>query len=215
MNYSTPPSISQLSNFDPNLAAQTEAVKWNFYDTLSYAAAGQQSLTFFQSPVGQNGRTYADTNMQAAGAMPNPQQFLVTGIEIYFFPGSSVSPAPLAAPAANAFISDVNAFWNSPAWLQFFIGSKAYLNESPLLKFPPPNGLNGWAAITDTDAAGAKQTQISYATACGECFDMNPPVLLTTNTNFNINLNWPALVTLSAAASVKVNLSGLLYRSSQ
>lgn len=213
-NYQTPPSVDQLQNFDPNLPSSTEAIKWNLYDTLAYAQAGQQSLTFFQSPVGQNGKTYADTNMQAAGALPNPQRFLVTGIELYFFPGDAV--AAIGASAANNYIKDVNLFWNSPAWLQFFIASKPYLNESPLLKFPPPNGLAGWAALSDTTTAGAGQaSSISYATACGDCFDMNPPILLTTNTNFNINLNWPALVPLALAGTVKCNLSGLLYRKSQ
>jgi hypothetical protein len=214
MSYQTPPGIHQLANFDPNLQAQTEAVKWNLYDTLAYATTGQQSLTFFQSPVGQNGKTLADTNMQAGGALPNPQQFLVTGIEIYFRPGTAVST--LGAPAVNEYAIDNEKFWMSPSWLTFLIGSKAYLNESPLIKFPPPNGLVGWAAMSDTTTAGAGQNNvISYATAAGECFEMNPPVLLTTNTNFNISLNWPALVTLTTAATVKVNLSGLLYRASQ
>lgn len=213
MNYQTPPSINQLANFDPNLQAQTEAVKWNLYDTLTYATTGQQSLTYFQSPVGQNGKTLADTNMQAAGALPNPQQFLVTGIEIYFRPGTAVST--VGVPAVNEYAIDTEKFWLSPSWLTFLIGSKAYLNESPLLKFPPPNGLAGWAAIAGSTTADTNQTQVSYATAAGECFEMNPPVLLTTNTNFNISLNWPALITLTTAATVKVNLSGLLYRASQ
>jgi hypothetical protein len=212
--YNTPPTIQQLENFDPNLMAQTEAVKWNIYDTLAYATTGQQSLTFFQSPVGQNGKTYADTNMLAGGALPNPQQFLVTGIEIYFRPGTAVST--VGAPAVNEYVIDTEKFWNAPAWLAFQIASKNYLNESPLLKFPPPNGLAGWAAMSDSTTAGAGQNGvISYATACGECFEMNPPILLTTNTNFSITLNWPALITLTTAATVKVNLSGLLYRASQ
>jgi hypothetical protein len=214
MSYQTPPSIQQLANFDPNLQAQTEAVKWNFYDTSAYAQAGQQSLTFFQSPVGQNGKTYADTNMLSAGALPNPQQFLVTGIELYFRPGDAISS--YGAGAANNYAIDTEKFWNSPAWLTFQIASKAYLNESPLIKFPPPQGLSGWAALSDTSTAEAAQaSSISYATACGECFEMNPPILLTTNTNFSITLNWPALVTLALAGTVKCNLSGLLYRASQ
>jgi hypothetical protein len=215
MGYTTPPNIQDLKNFDPNLQAQTEAIKWNLYDTLPYAQSGQQQLMFFQSPVGQNGRTYADTNMQAAGTLPNPQQFLVTGIELYFFPGQVPSPA-VGAPATDEFTNDTYKFWTAPAWLQFFIASKPYLQESPLLKFPPPNGLSGWAAIADTTTpAVAQQTKSTYATACGECFEMNPPVLLTTSTNFNINLNWPTLQSLSAAGVVKCNLSGLLYRASQ
>jgi hypothetical protein len=100
--------------------------------------------------------------------------------------------------------------------LELFIGSKAYLDESPLLKFPPANGLSGFAALSDTTTAGASQgTSVTYASAGGMPYELNPPILLVPTQNFKVTLNWPTVQTLTANANVVVNLSGVLYRNSQ
>lgn len=208
------PSLAQLAQYNVNRPDAIEALQWNLYDTLTCAAAGQTQLQFFQTPKGQNGKTFADTNMTIAGALPAPQSFLVQTIELYFVPGDAI--AAIGASAANGFIKDTFSFYTGKAWLEFYIGSKAYLDESPLMKFPPRCGLGGFAALSDTTTAGAGQSSsIGYAQASGPVFELNPPILLVPNQNFNITLNWPVAIALTVAGSCLCNMSGILYRNSQ
>jgi hypothetical protein len=209
------PTLTELAQYNPNRPDQVEGLKWSLYDSLTYATTGQSQLTFFQQPQGGTAnKTLANTDMTAAGALPAPQSFLITGIQLFFFPGDLIST--YGAGAASAFINDTYKFWTQPAWLELFIGSKPYLDEAPLLKFPPANGMSGFAGISDSTTAGAaQQSQIGYASAGGMPYEVNPPVLLVATQNFKVTLNWPALVTITAAATVYCNLTGFLYRNSQ
>ena len=208
------PSLTDLQQYNVNRADAVEAVYGNLYDTLTTAALGQTQLQFFQTPKGQNGKTLADTNMTVAGQLPAPQSFLVMSIELYFVPGDAVSIH--GAAAANAYVQDVLSFYTGKAWLELFIGSKAYVDESPLMKFPPRCGLGGFAALSDaTTPAAAGATQIGYAQASGPIYELNPPILLVPNQNFNVTLNWPVAIPLTVAGAVTVNMSGILYRNSQ
>lgn len=214
MSSSSIPSLSELAQYNVNRPDQVEALKWSLYDTLAYAAAGQSQLQFFQVPKGQSGKTFAQTNMTAAGLLPAPQSFLIQTIELFFFPGEVISTYGPAA--ASSFVNDTYKFFSQPAWLELYIGSKAYLDEAPLLKFPPKNGLSGFSALSDTTTAAASgQSQIGYASGGGQVYELNPPILLVPTQNFNVTLNWPALVTVTNAASVVCNLGGILYRNSQ
>lgn len=208
------PNLTELAQYNVNRPNQVEALRSSLYDTLSYQAAGQSQLQFFQTPKGQSGKTYAQTNMTLAGALPAPQSFLVQEIHLFMFPGEL--PSTQGAHAASAFVNDVYNFYTAPAWLEFYIGSKAYLDEAPLMKFPPPNGLSGFSALSDTTTAAASgATTIGYASAGGCPYELNPPILLVPTQNFNITLNWPSLQALSSAAIVVCNLQGILYRNSQ
>jgi hypothetical protein len=208
------PSLDQLQQYNVNRADQVEGIKWSLYDSLAYATTGQSQLQFFQVPQGQNSKTLADTNMTSAGALPAPQAFLITGISLLFIPG--VNPSSFGAAAASEFMNDTFNFYTKPAWLELYIGSKAYLDEAPLMRFPPTNGMSGFAAISDTSTAGAsEQTQAVYATAAGDPYEVNPPLLLTATQNFKVTLNWPTLVTQTTAGKVYCHLTGYLYRNSQ
>lgn len=207
--------LSDLQYYNPNVPDQVEGIKWNFYDSIAYPSAGSTQLVFFQTPEGQNGKTLADTNMTTAGMLPSPQAFLVTGLSFYFLPGELPSTGPGAADLSN-FVNDVYAFWSSNGWMSFSIGSKVYLQEAPLFKMPPENGLTGFAALSNASTAAADEAvSVAYATAAGTPYDLNPPLLLPTTQNFKISLNWPAAAPISADAKVYCNLAGYLYRNSQ
>ncbi len=207
------PSLAELSQFNVNRPDQVEAIKASLYDSQAYAQAGQTQLSFFQTPKGgSSGKTLADTNMTAAGSLPAPQSFLVRSIEIYFFALNTVS-ATGAIVAANW--NDEYTFRKS-GWLELFIGSKPYLDEAPLIKFPPRTGLGGVGAVSDTTTAAASRvTKIDYATGVGEVYEMVPPILLVPTQNFELTLNWPAAVAITVAARVVVSMQGILYRNSQ
>ena len=212
------PSLAELQQYNVNRPGQIEAIRGSLYDSIAYAQAGQTQLKFFQTPQGQSSKTLADTNMSAAGSLPSPQSFLVECIELYFFPG--LLPGDLSAddtPIIPNFLNDVYEFYSVPAWLEFYIGSKAYLDEAPLMKFPPRCGLAGFAAASDGDASSTtgKQTLINYASAGGPVYELDPPILLVPTQNFNITLNWASANAISAAGKVYCQLGGILYRNSQ
>lgn len=216
--FSTIPSLSDLQQYNVNRPDQIEAIRSSLYDTLTYAQAGQTQLQFFQTPKGQGGKTLADTNMTSAGTLPSPQSFLIESIQLYFFPG--INPGNLSAantPIAPTFTNDTYTFYKYGGWLELFIGSKAYLDEAPLLKFPPRCGLGGFSAATDDGVAASdgKQTMVNYASAGGPEYELNPPILLVPTQNFVVTLNWPAAIALSAAGTVMCQLGGILYRNSQ
>lgn len=212
------PSLADLQQYNVNRPGQIEAIRSSLYDSLTYAQAGQTQLKFFQTPQGQSSKTLANTNMSAAGSLPSPQSFLVETIELYFFPGEL--PGNLSAndtPIIPTFVNDVYEFYTVPAWLEFYIGSKAYLDEAPLLKFPPRCGLAGFAAISDGAAqtSTGKQTMVNYASAGGPVYELDPPILLVPTQNFNVTLNWASANAITAAATVYCQFGGVLYRNSQ
>ena len=205
--------------FKVNRPGSMEIISQYLYDSASYIGAGQTSLIFFQVPIGQSAKTLADTNMETAGSMPQPKVFLCDTIELLFFPSYGVATAVSQGPVADApanFWNDVYSF-ATHGWLDFFIGSKFYLRDGPLAKFPPRQRLGGAAALTSTMTAGAATaTHIDYASVAGMAYDITP-VALEPNQNFNITLNWPVAVALpsTVAARIVVSLGGQLIRNSQ
>lgn len=209
------PSIADLEKYAVNRSGQYEVIGSSLYDFTSYAAAGQTELNFFQTPQGQGGKTFADTNMEAAGTLPAPKKFLVTAIEVNFWPG--VTPGTFGAQAAAGLINDVWTVAKS-GYVEFYIGSKNYVQEGPLGAFPAMNGLVVQAALADqTTAAAASQSMIQYANMGGKPYNLASPVSLESNQNFRVSLKWPTAVSLPSAqnARIGVRLRGYLYRLSQ
>lgn len=210
----TPPSVAALRKYGVNVPDSVVAISQPLYHYQAYVAAGQTQLTFFQNPTGQNGLTFADTNVEAAGSMPSPKKMLVTGVQVAFFPGSN--PGTYGAGAAANNWNDVNAVFKS-GWLDFFVGSASWLKDAPVGKFSNDFRLAGVGAASDTStAAASQQTQIDYATFAGKPYDITP-IELTSNQNFNVTLNWPAAVALPSTVDGRIGviLNGFQYRQSQ
>lgn len=217
-------SVAQLREFAVNKADEFEITRQTLYDTLTYNAAGQSNLTFFQNPVGQAGKTLEDTNMEAAGQLPAPKYFLVESIEIRFFPG--VNPVvssnfPTTQAVTTNFTNDVYAFQKA-GYLDFFIGSKSYLTEAPLGKFPPKTNLTtefgaGFQMKQAIPADEASQIIGDYAAMSGRPYYIKPQIALIPNQNFNVTANWATPVALPSTTDARMNitLDGLLYRLSQ
>ncbi len=211
-----PLTLQELQQYNVNRPGMVEANRASLYDTLAYAQAGQTQLQFFQTPKGQNGKTFADTNMTIAGSLPAPQSFLIETVELYFYPNALPSIESAAnTPIVTNFINDTYKFWKQGSWLELYIGSKAYLDEAPIQKFPPRCGLSGFAGYSDAASTALTSTQTGYASNGGPVYELDPPILLVPTQNFNITLNWPTAVALSAAGTVACQLGGILYRNSQ
>ena len=208
-------NVGDLTQFAVNRKDQLEVVRQTLYDFQTYALAGATQFTFFAIPQGQSSKTKADTNMQTAGSLPAPQRFAIQGIQVYFTPSIFPSAAP-GAPAIDNFVNDCYEFWTGAAWLDLFIGSKSYITEALIQRFPPAARLEGFAGLSDSTTAGASGfSRTSYMTAAGRPYIIDPPILLEPNQNFNVTINYPTAVAISANARVGVVLDGVLVRNSQ
>lgn len=214
------PSLAELQQYNVNRPDAVEAIKQGLYDNqILHSSSTETLLTFFQTPlgsgtsatVGSGAKTLADTNLEAAGALPAPKSFLVQTIELFCFPGSGVS-ADSTTIASAKNIADMYAFAKA-GWLELFVGSKAYLDEGPLVKFPPRSGLTGQQVGADSTANTG--VRVDYASMGGPVYELDPPILLVPTQNFKITLNWGAAITLNANLLIWVNLGGILYRNSQ
>lgn len=209
-NRTKPPVLSALAAFTPNRPDAIESIWQPQYDFQDYAMAGQLQLNFFQVPVGQSGKTLADTNMTNAGMFPTPSAFFVTAIMVVFIPGNTVSAANVT-PRALTNLVDVNAVANA-GYLKLSIGAKDYLTDAPLGKFPPNFSIGGLvAAATATATTG---TDANYARSAGRYYEITP-FLIPATQNFNVQLNWAALVPVTLAGRIGVILDGFLFRNSQ
>lgn len=211
-NFNAIPKLDELRNYKVRQSGNIEGIGWSLYDFGTYAQAGQTSLSFFQVPVGQSSKTLADTNMELAGQLPSGQAFLIESIELYLFPG--VAPGLNSTTDADTaeFTNDVYDFAKSGS-LALNIGSKKYVQEAPLGRFPPKTRLAGWSALTTTEATLTKI--VDYSAAGGRPYLLRSPYLLESSQNFNITLTWPAAVPLSAAARIGCVMEGVLYRDVQ
>lgn len=229
--------LVELDRYRVNRPGQAEVVRQCLYDFNLYPTAGQAQLAFFQNPIGQGvtsslgaavgaPKGYADTNMQLAGQLPRPVSQLVESIEVVVEPGASAAAntfthanpalfAVAAAAAVMAQIADVNIIRIS-GWLEFFIGSKTYLYEAPLGKFPPKVKLELDAAVASNSATVGEVAAVS-AKFSGRPYYLDPKITLDSLQNFNVTLKWPGAVATPSGfnARVGVILDGVQYRLSQ
>jgi hypothetical protein len=233
------PSLSDALNYSVNKPGAAEVIGQSLYDLQIYATAGATQLNFFQNPVGQglsaspgnanNPKTFADTNMNLAGSLPSPQMFLVTNIQITFEPGSvatantftpqrpySFVAVPTAAvPASAGAANDVSAIIESGE-LEFIVGSKTFLREAKLNRFPPKARTEVLSSLA-TNSATTGSLATVWAQAFGEPYPIDPPILIPSNQNFVIRLNFPVAIATPSGFNGRLGvfLDGYQYRAVQ
>lgn len=218
------PNLAELQAYAVNRKGQYEGIRQSLFDFQSYASAGQTSLAFFQVPIGQGGKTIDDTNMDISGSLAQPKHHLTESIELRFYPG--VLPVTLLSGvagtiAASNFTNDVYTFQKSGS-LRFFIGSKAYLEESPLGRFPPKTNLESEFAVSvaqNQAVAADLENQISMDISymSGRPYFINPATLLIPVQNFVVSTLWATAVALPSGQDARIGVvnDGVLYRQSQ
>jgi len=195
-----------------NLSGYKEQIWQPFYDYKDYAFGGAASTIFFQEPQGQNGKGLADTNMELSGQIPKGQAFLITGVQVEILPGINPSTNGDGSGSGPHFVNDIYQAYKGGT-LVLRIGSKEYIRQGNLMKFPPVNRLAVDSSVAIADAAD-KDVHTSYATAAGREFAVNG-LLLESNQNFDITIRELAALPSGVDARIGVTLNGWLYRNSQ
>lgn len=219
------PDFASIQRYAVNRAGDYEVYRQSLYDFQSYATAGTTTqYTFFAIPQGQSSKTLADTNMENAGSLPAPKHFLIQSIEIVLFPGVNPVTVNNAADTTVDATNFTNDMWTilKAGYLKLFIGSKDYLVEAPLMRFPPKTRIHpefGFGVQIGQASAADLVGQISgdYATAGGRPYWINPWILLTPTQNFNVTLNFPTTTATPSGQNARIGviLDGILYRLSQ
>ena len=232
------PTLADLQRYRVNRAGEPEVVRQSIYDFQVYPTAGLTQITFFSQPVGQgktsssgavaaSAKTRADTNMELAGQLPRFKNQLVECIEVHFAAGAvsttdtftlaNITAFNTAASAAvgGGQVNDINAIAVTGS-LQFFIGSKVYLEEAPIGRFPPKTRLEFDAAVASTSAT-VGESVFSHAYMSGRPYYLEPPVVLTDSQNFNVQLNWPVAIATPSGFNGRIGvvLDGYLFRAAQ
>lgn len=172
------------------------------YDTLTYPAAGASELAFFQEGIGRNGKTIVQTNMETNGTIPTGQNFIITGVELWFVPAALSNTA-----AVTKLADDVRTFTQNGA-LVLNVSSKDYIRQAPLGSFPPSSHVEVDAATT----VAANNIQQAYNV--GQPFNILN-LTLSSNVNFKATLySLPALPS-TQAGKIIMKLNGFKYRNVQ
>lgn len=205
-----PVPLDQLQAYNPNRADQIEGIWQPFYHKVAYAAAGQASLQFFNVAFAGD---YTITNMLAAANFPAPTAFFCKALMLNFIPGSPVATTNAASAAAQiANLIDTVAVANG-GYVEFVIGGKVYLRDSPSGRFAPNYSIGGIGALAGTYAAGS-QTVFQHFRAVSRYYEITP-FLIPQTQNFSVTLYTPTVIAVQAGAFVIATMDGFYYRQSQ
>ena len=210
------PNLRQLEAYNVNVDGQPEVIYQPIYDFQTYAAAGFTSQRFFQVPAGQGGKTFDDTNMESSGALPVPVNMAITSIEVVFFPAAAIGVVGVTTIVGNNW-NDVQAV-HEAGHVSVVIGSKEYLLDAPLGRFPQTFRIAGGAAQANASTAAAAQfTQIDYAVFAGKCYEI-VPLRLISQQNFRVDVvfdNGVVALPSTVDGRIGVRLNGFRYRLAQ
>jgi len=139
---------------NPNLGGTIDVITTELYDQVSVnaATAFPSPTILFQTPVGQSGKTLANTDMTAAGILPNPDRFTIWALAVHI--ANNTIPADMQNILANVT-------------LQLYINNK-WWSQGPLAAYPAGRGwrLDSIAQLGNTADAPAS-SQIQYSTTNG------------------------------------------------
>lgn len=157
--------LERLSEFNP---AEKNKVRFGFvFDTAIYAAAGQDNLVLLSVPEGgqlndnSRAKTMEDTNLQAAGSLPQNQAMLVKGVQLLFLASGAIGHAETDATctAAKLLANDVAAFYNY-GLLHLALKGVDIIKDGPLSLYPPQSHIEGSAAMVNTDTDNSRTIEL-------------------------------------------------------
>jgi hypothetical protein len=211
-------------------------VIWNpLYDFQAYPSGGfsGNQTTFFSNQQGQGtssapgvgtnvSKTQFDTNLQAPNTLTLGNEFYAIGSETLFYPGvNNTTNTPfgllpgrsLTAPTnIGLFVNDVWEVGNQ-GFKALKIGTdRYYIQDGPLMMFPPVTRLAAAAALTGLSATNVGGV-IEYAAWSGEPYTV-VPIYIQTNQLFTMFYYFPVQIALPSAQIARIGerLRGYLIR---
>lgn len=155
-----------------SLGEGKEKVIASIFDTISITNAATHR--FFQSSVGNNAKSAADTNMQSGGTIPQGQQVIIDKIKL-FFSGRIV--------LTEAIVKDL-MIWIERTVVEFSIGSNKILLQAPLSEVLG----NPWALFMAATTAG--NSIDNFIGRLPGFIDLrNAPIILGSTIPFELRLN--------------------------
>ena len=206
-----PSGIQSYRQYMAQFGNAIEQIGGQLFDTLLLTSAATVRLTYFNAI-----RALPLSNLQVASILPAPQAFMIRAIRVPIF----VSVFNIARAATTNIqtgpVNDMALLLNTGV-LELTIGSKSY-GQWPLWMLPQGSGpMASLASDGDTADPGAVQ---QFATN-GEpdLFNVRAlslPIFIPPQVNFQVDLTWPAVVTLAAGnPNIQVILDGDLFRQVQ
>lgn len=190
---------------------EQEIISAPIWERLTYTSAATTQLTFFNRvPLND----FAG-NLLLAGQLPAGNYFLVMAVRFVPFPDTTELATAAAAPGtSDGALQDISALVRDGIGT-LRVGDKDY-GRWPLLMLPGGGGSWGSFGNVGTGAAG----EISQVQQGGNgvpdpraVYTLPIPLMIPPQYNFDVNLRWPAAITLTAGdTAVFMILDGELMR---
>jgi hypothetical protein len=187
---------------NPFVTGMTETINQPMYDSVSFAAGAAMARTvLFQNPIGQAGKTLAQTNMTVGGQLPAPNSLVVTSIKVYI--------------SNNTTLTDLQNLLANVSF-NFHCLTKPYF-QGPLVLLPAAMG-----GVLTATAVGAPAlfSSSNGAPDPRASYNLTIPVPIGAQEGFNVTLNPETGFNFAAAgggtlgvgATILVVLDGELTR---
>jgi len=174
---------------NPNIGGIVDVITNPLYDqlTVGQGALFPASTVLFQTQLGQGGKTLAQTDMTAAGQLPNPQRFTIHSICVLI--ANNTIPGDMYNLTQNVTLS-----------LNVQTKPFAY---GPLITFPAARGWQTFGAASGDAAA----LTLIYATSNGSvdpraAYLLDAPITIEQGEQFSVTLANQSGFSLSANSTV-------------
>jgi hypothetical protein len=211
-------ALAQPSAFGPNFSNYVvtygnalEFIADTLYDTQTYAAAGQTSLSYFQTA--STPQTIANTNMPLAGQLPDRQGFLIMSIRCYPItqPASSARAASGTTPQPGAIKDFMTMIAGGVVTFNFL--NKNY-GSFPLWLLPAGGGAFPFFALegATADPGGFVDFANNGIPDARDIYVLEQPLFLPPQTKIGVTANWNAIATINVNTPIKILFDGLMVR---
>lgn len=193
------PVPREWESYVTQTALGLEVIPDQLYDVQTYVDNTSTELNYFNAVRANK----SISNMTQPSVLPNPESFLIQAIRIKFNNQVETVDQAASGAALPSFTNDIVLLQNTGRFT-LTIGHKQY-GPWKLWPMPAGSGVMGFMAAAGAEAAG----QVSmYANTFGKLWGMFPHLMIAPLQNFQVDLNWPAAVNLSANLDVEIMFDG-------
>lgn len=190
---------------NPQTVGEPEVVPWQLYDTQSLATANANPLVFYTAQ--NNDKTLC--NMEGAGALPDPQYFVVHYVACDILTAPTVT---VAASVDTAVANVENILKTTRATVELNVSNKLY-GPFSLTMCHATGGATGFGMAYGTAAGGNSVAVANNGVPGTGGFPFCGALVIPPKINFSATIRFGAAVTIaSGPVNVRLSLVGALYR---